>query len=73
MLSYPLPAASALLEQKIATAVTSLAGVEDDIEFVREQITVMEVNTARLYNWDVKRRRERRIAEENTRSVKDLE
>lgn len=34
--------------------------VNKDLEFLREQITVMEVNTARVYNWDVKRRRERR-------------
>jgi len=27
---------------------------------MREQVTVMEVNTARVYNWNVKRRRERR-------------
>ncbi|CAJ0751835.1 14231_t:CDS:2, partial [Entrophospora sp. SA101] len=29
----------------------------EDLEFLREQITTMEVNTARVYNWDVKKRR----------------
>jgi hypothetical protein len=74
MLSYSLPAAATLLRQKIETAEASLAGVEDDLEFLREQITVMEVNTARLYNWDVKRRRARRLADEAAgRGLKDVD
>jgi len=32
----------------------------EDLEWLREQITVMEVNIARVYNWDVRRRREAR-------------
>ena len=60
MLSYTLPAASTLLASKLATAESTLAAVIEDLEFLREQITVMEVNTARVYNWDVKRRREAR-------------
>lgn len=60
MLSYPLPAAQALLRSKLSTAESSLLTTTEDLEFLREQVTVMEVNTARVYNWDVKRRRERR-------------
>jgi hypothetical protein len=60
MLAYKLPAARDLLKDKLATAEGSLATTVSDLEFLREQITVMEVNTARVYNWDVKRRRERR-------------
>jgi len=60
MLSYELSEAVSLLKSKLDTAEGSLLGVMEDLEFLREQITVMEVNTARLYNWDVKRRRERR-------------
>jgi hypothetical protein len=63
MLSYKLPAAITLLKDKLSTAETSLRNNEEDLEFIREQITVMEVNTARVYNWDVKRRRERRELE----------
>ncbi len=63
MLSYKLPAAIALLRDKLSSAETSLASVIEDLEFLREQITVMEVNTARVYNWDVKRRRELREQE----------
>jgi Prefoldin subunit len=64
MLSYKLPEAVTLLRSKLDTAQSSLDGIMEDLEFLREQITVMEVNTARLYNWDVKRRRERREQEQ---------
>lgn len=60
MLSYKIPEAIELLATKLKNAEGSLQGLQDDLEFLREQITMMEVNTARLYNWDVVRRRERR-------------
>jgi hypothetical protein len=60
MLSYPLPSAITLLRSKLSLAENSLRTNIEDLEFLREQVTVMEVNTARVYNWDVKRRRERR-------------
>ncbi|KAG8215450.1 Prefoldin subunit 3 [Butyriboletus roseoflavus] len=59
MLSYKLPAAISLLRSKLGTAEASLKATIEDLEFLREQLTVMEVNTARMYNWDVKRRRGR--------------
>ncbi|EGN92631.1 hypothetical protein SERLA73DRAFT_190812 [Serpula lacrymans var. lacrymans S7.3] len=64
MLSYKLPAAIALLQSKLEVAEASLKTTAEDLEFLREQTTIMEVNTARAYNWDVKRRRERRVKEE---------
>ncbi|CAG8609193.1 836_t:CDS:2 [Acaulospora morrowiae] len=63
MLEYTLQEASELLESKLTTAQNSLNNVLEDLEFLREQITTMEVsilqyfNTARVYNWDVKQRR----------------
>ncbi|KAK0200491.1 Prefoldin subunit-domain-containing protein [Desarmillaria ectypa] len=63
MLSYKIPDAIALLKSKLETAETSLQNTIEDLEFIREQLTIMEVNTARVYNWDVKRRRERREKE----------
>jgi len=60
MLSYSIPTAITLLRSKLALAESSLRTSIEDLEFLREQVTVMEVNTARVYNWDVKRRRERR-------------
>lgn len=55
MLSYPLSEASALLADKLVAAQTALANLIEDVEFLKEQITIMEVNTARVYNFDVKR------------------
>ncbi|PBK88717.1 Prefoldin, subunit 3 [Armillaria gallica] len=63
MLSYKIPEAIALLKSKLEAAETSLENTIEDLEFIREQLTIMEVNTARVYNWDVKRRRERREKE----------
>ncbi|ORY86006.1 Prefoldin subunit-domain-containing protein [Leucosporidium creatinivorum] len=63
MLSYPLSSAYTLLSTKLAAAQTSLSNVKQDLSWLRDQITVTEVNVARVYNWDVKRRRERREQE----------
>ena len=60
MLSYKLPAAITLLSSKLEGAEQTLDNIIADLEFLREQMTVMEVNIARVYNWDVKRRREKR-------------
>lgn len=68
MLSYKIPAAIALLKSKLEVAETTLATVVEDLEYLREQITIMEVNTARVYNWDVKKRRELREREAKTSS-----
>ena len=64
MLSYKINEAIDLLKAKLQTAETSLANTVEDLEFLREQITVMEVNMARVYNADVKRRREQRLKAE---------
>jgi len=34
-----------------------------DMTFLRNQITITEVSIARVYNWDVKRRRETKAKE----------
>ncbi|KAH7103743.1 Prefoldin, subunit 3 [Auriculariales sp. MPI-PUGE-AT-0066] len=60
MLSYSLEEAAELLQSKFTAAEQNLSNVEEDLEFLREQVTVMEVNTARVYNWDVRRRRDAR-------------
>ncbi|GHJ85430.1 hypothetical protein NliqN6_1832 [Naganishia liquefaciens] len=57
MLLYPLAEAVILLSEKLSVAKRSLRHTKEDLEFLREQITVMEVNFARVHNWDVKRRR----------------
>ncbi|KAF9891734.1 hypothetical protein FE257_003215 [Aspergillus nanangensis] len=57
MLAYPIAEAESMLQEKLAAAEQSLANCEEDLEFLREQITTMEVATARVYNWDVVQRR----------------
>ena len=63
MLSYTQDEAIELLSSKLSAAKQSLTNTVEDLEFLREQVTIMEVNTARCYNWDVKRRREKRDTE----------
>lgn len=40
MLAYPIPEAEELLQSKLATARHSLSTCEEDLDFLREQITV---------------------------------
>lgn len=68
MLSYKIPAAITLLTSKLSGAQTSLENTTEDLEFLREQLTIMEVNTARVFNWDVKQRREKREREARGKS-----
>lgn len=42
MLSYPIDEAEALLESKLQAAKQSLSNCEEDLDFLREQITVMQ-------------------------------
>ncbi|PYH69798.1 tubulin-binding prefolding complex subunit PAC10 [Aspergillus vadensis CBS 113365] len=57
MLAYPIEEAESMLDEKLAAAQKSLGNCEEDLEFLREQITTLEVATARVYNWDVVQRR----------------
>ena len=57
MLAYTKDEAQVLLEEKLKATKKSLENVEEDLDFLKEQITVMEVNTARVHNWDVQERR----------------
>lgn len=57
MLAYPIPEAIDLLTAKLDAAKSGLENCEEDLNFLREQITTLEVATARVYNWDVGMRR----------------
>lgn len=50
MLMYPLEEAIDLLSGKLAAAQKSQDETIEDLEWLREQITVMEVNFARVHN-----------------------
>jgi hypothetical protein len=51
MLEYPVQEASDLLNGKLDAAKLSLKQVEEDLEYLREQITTMEVNIARYESY----------------------
>lgn len=70
MLEYPLDEAVELLNTRLKNNKEQLQSVKEDLEFLRENITTMEVNTARLYNWDVERRKSLRAAEDGTKNLK---
>ncbi|KAL3233036.1 hypothetical protein RNJ44_04952 [Nakaseomyces bracarensis] len=57
MLEYPVEEAVTLLEKKLVESEKNLEISKEDVEFLRENITTMEVNCARLYNWDVELRK----------------
>jgi prefoldin subunit 5 len=57
MVAYPLGEAEEMLGGKLETARESLRAAEEDLEFLRVQITTLEVATARVYNWDVMEKR----------------
>jgi prefoldin subunit 5 len=56
MLEYTLDEAIELLRTNEANAKTTLASVEEDMAFLRDQITTTEVNIARSHNYGVKER-----------------
>lgn len=56
MLEYNLTDATALVQKNIESAKKNLSYIEHDLDFLRDQFTTTEVNMARVYNWDVKRR-----------------
>ena len=57
MVAYPLGEAEEMLAGKLEAARESLKAAEEDLEFLRVQITTLEVATARVYNWDVMEKR----------------
>ena len=50
MLSYPIEEGLTLLKEKKCEAEKMIKKCEDDLLYLRDQITTMEVNTARVYN-----------------------
>ncbi|KAF7560078.1 hypothetical protein G7046_g4059 [Stylonectria norvegica] len=71
MLSYPIEEAEALLGSKLSTAKTSLSNCEEDLDFLREQITTMEVAIARVYNWEVVQKRKDKTDEGKDKQIEE--
>uniref|UniRef100_A0A161MH09 Prefoldin subunit 3 n=2 Tax=Triatoma infestans TaxID=30076 RepID=A0A161MH09_TRIIF len=61
MLEYTLDDAMELLNKNIDTAKRNLGYVEHDLDFLRDQFTTTEVNMARVYNWNVKKRQAAKV------------
>ncbi|KAL9186959.1 hypothetical protein ACHAXT_010679 [Thalassiosira profunda] len=61
-LEYTYEEALDLLTTKEARAKTDFKEVTEDLAFVRNQIITSEVNISRIYNWDVRRKREAKLA-----------
>lgn len=55
MLEYPLDEAKELLTKNLNTSLSNLKKIDEDLEYLRDQITTSEVNLARVYNWNVKK------------------
>ena len=57
MLEYTIDDAEQLLKKNLETAQEGLKSTTSDLDFLRDQYTTTEVNMARVYNWDVQRRK----------------
>jgi DNA repair exonuclease SbcCD ATPase subunit len=53
MLEYEYEEAVELLSNNLKSAETNLAGLVEELEFLKDQITITEVNLARLHNYSV--------------------
>ncbi|KAF7283791.1 prefoldin subunit 3-like [Rhynchophorus ferrugineus] len=62
MLEYSLEDAKKLLTQNITAAERNLGNVDHDLDFLRDQFTTTEVNMARVFNWNVKKRQMEKAA-----------
>ena len=56
------PDAQELLTKNCESAEKSLKQIAFDLDYLRDQMTITEVTMARLYNWDVKRRKEKKAS-----------
>lgn len=57
MLEYPIEEAIDMLTDRLEKTQKSKEITLEDLDYLRSNITTMEVNTARVYNWDVQRRK----------------
>lgn len=53
MLAYPLGEAETMLDEKLNAAESSLQNCEEDLEFLREQITVSLFGLREAWGWDI--------------------
>jgi hypothetical protein len=56
--AFQLHPAQALLETNYQNCKNNLETNKSDLAFVKDNVTITEVSIARVYNWDVKRRKD---------------
>mmetsp|Transcript_15660 Transcript_15660/g.19096 ORF Transcript_15660/g.19096 Transcript_15660/m.19096 type:complete len:219 (+) Transcript_15660:190-846(+) len=61
MLEYTYDEAIELLSTKLEKAKKDLEVISENLSFVRNQIITSEVNISRIYNWDVRKKRQERM------------
>merc|ERR1712183_813942 len=66
MLEYTYDEAIDLLSSKLIAAKRECNKISHDLSFTRDQIITTEVNISRIYNWDVRQKRD--IASDNDKS-----
>lgn len=64
MVEYPLKEAQELLTTNLSNCKHNLKVVNEDLEYNKDNITTTEVSIARMFNYDVERRRKEKEAEE---------
>lgn len=67
MLEYTYDEAIELLSSKLEKNKKELMEISENLSFVRNQIITSEVNISRIYNWDVRRKRQERLEAENSK------
>jgi len=60
MLEYQFDDAEVLLSKNQESALKNLEQIAFDLDFLRDQMTITEVTMARLYNWDVKKNKDKK-------------
>jgi len=63
MLEYSLDDAEDLLRKNKESAEKTILQTAFDLDYLRDQMTITEVTMARLYNWDVKKRKDSKKGE----------
>ncbi|EDQ85049.1 uncharacterized protein MONBRDRAFT_29713 [Monosiga brevicollis MX1] len=62
MLEYEIDEAHDLLKAQVEGLESSIATAADTLDFLKNQITTVQVNLARLYNWQVIKNREKKAS-----------
>ena len=70
MLEYSLDDAQELLKKNKESAEKNIKQITFDLGFLRDQMTITEVTMARTYNWDVKKRKEKKEASAENKAWK---